>query len=247
MKTWDDRQLKFDIEEFNEVADDAAERFIPPEEAAKISEAARNAFDYLRQNSLIKKDDDRGCGWFDDYLRLIEWGWPWRVATYIAWASSPKIGRWPGTLQELATDVLGLTSPRVIYTWRQKYPTIDQVIAIMQAKPLLETRRDRFEVLAKLSVKEDYKYFDHLKLAMEMDGSYVPKSQLELGDLAEKDEKDLSEAELRKNAGEKWKKLSAEYYPEIDHQENISSPDDRKETVIPPIEKKDEGIDDAGV
>lgn len=198
MKTWDDRQLKFEIEGLDEVADDAAERLITPEEAAKISQAAKMVFAQMR----ISYRNEDGCAWFDDYLKLVEQGWPWRVATYIAWAASVKDSRFPKTLKELATDVLGLTSPRVIYVWREKYPTIDQVVALMQAAPLYEHRRDVIEALIKSARDPNYKNFNDRRLFLEMIGDYIPKSKLEIGKTAKGSEEELSDDDLRAAAGE---------------------------------------------
>lgn len=60
--------------------------------------------------------------WMDDFMELCKGGWPWRVAAYIAWASTPKGSREPKTQDELARNHLGLTSDRAINTWRRKNP-----------------------------------------------------------------------------------------------------------------------------
>ena len=198
MKTFDDKQLKFDLVELDEVKDDAEERLISPEEAAKISNAARMVFDQMR----VSYRNEDGCAWFDDYLKLIEQGWPWRVATYIAWAASPKENRFPKTLKDLATDVLGLTGPRVIYKWRENHPTIDQVVALMQAAPLYEHRRDVIEALIKSAKDPNYKSFNDRRLFLEMIGDYIPKSELDIGKKAKGGVEEMSEEELRKLAGE---------------------------------------------
>src|SRR6266540_3548185 len=46
--------------------------------------------------------------WLDDYLELYKGGWPWRVAAYIAWASTPRGSREPKTQEGLARNHLGL-------------------------------------------------------------------------------------------------------------------------------------------
>jgi len=192
IRKWDDVQLQFDLD-LNEEADDAVERSITAEEARRISEAAYNGF----QARVAQIDEDERPTWFEDYVRLLEQGWPWRVACYIAWAGSPKQGRWPGTLRELATDVLGLTGPRVIYTWRRKYPTIDQVVAVVQAAPLFEHRRDVMNALVMSARDPDYKSFNDRKLFLEMTGDYTPKSKVEVersgraGDISEKSDDEL--------------------------------------------------------
>jgi hypothetical protein len=195
LKQWDELQLKFDLK-LDEVEDDAAERAITAEEARLISEAARQQM----QDRLVGGEKPE---WLEDYLRLLEQGWPWRVATYIAWASAPKSGRKPKTLDELATSVLGLRSPRVIYTWRRKYPSIDAVIGMMQSAVLFEHRRDVLEALAEMASRTDYKSHQDRKLFLEMIGDYTPKSQVDVNDLRNgNDLSALSDEELKRWKGE---------------------------------------------
>lgn len=187
IKRFDELQLRFDLE-LDEVDEDAQERKISYEDARKISEAARQLF--VNQIGVPETPE-----WFKDYLRLVEQGWPWRVACYIAWASSPKLSRWPETLQELATQVLGLGSPRVIYTWKQRFPAIQTVVVMMQAIPLWEHRADVLKALVKMASTEDYKNFNDRKLFLEMVGDYTPKSQVEVGRSAQSLE-EMSDEEL---------------------------------------------------
>lgn len=190
---WNEMQLRFDLD-LDEIADAASEQAISPEEARQISEAARQALEKRSQAELPE--------WFQDYVRLLQQGWPWRVAVYIAWASSPRVGRWPETLEKLATEVLGLASPRVIFTWRRKYPSINSVVAMMQAAPLWEHRRDVIAALVKNAATADYKTFNDRKLFLEMTGDYVPRSQLDLGKAARNDLSELSDAELDELLGD---------------------------------------------
>ena len=187
LKPWNEQQLRFNLPGLDEVGEDAEERGISPEQARQISAAARQQLEVGRAGKLPE--------WHGEYLMLIEQGWPWRVATYIAWAISPKIGRKPETLKELAETVLGLKSPRVISNWRKKYPSIDAVISYMQAKAVWEFRPDAFKALVENATRPDYKTFNDRKLFFEMTGDYIPKSQVHLGDLA-KDLSELSDAEL---------------------------------------------------
>jgi hypothetical protein len=170
---------------------------VPAEEARRRSEAARQALEQLR--------GVKDYPWMGDYFRLLEGHWPWRQAAYIAWASSPKDGRQPATQDELARQHLGLSSDRAISTWRSRNPAIQEVIAFLQAAPLFENRADQFRALNAGANKagDDYKYFNHLKLAMEMRGDYVPKSELEAllkkkaesGDLADVPDEQLRQVE----------------------------------------------------
>jgi len=187
LKPWNEQQLRFNLPGLDEVGEDAEERGISPEQARQISAAARQQLEVGAAGTLPE--------WHGEYLMLIEQGWPWRVATYIAWASSPIIGRKPKTLKELAETVLGLNSPRVISNWRRKYPNIDTVISHMQAKALWEFRSDTFKALVDVATTPDYKAHNDRKLFFEMTGDYVRKSQLHLGELA-KDLSELSDAEL---------------------------------------------------
>lgn len=159
------------------------------------SETARKAFD---NENLLK--------WYPEYIKLREEGWDWRVSAYIAWASSPKIGRSPETQQELATKYLGLTSDRAIATWRKKNPVIDETIAQLQAGPLWEERPDHFDALNTGAKKAagDYKFFPYLKLAMEMRQDYIPTAKLDAylkkNNLNKNDLKEMSDKELMKLA-----------------------------------------------
>lgn len=198
MKRFDELQLAFDLE-LDEDEELAAERAISYEEARQVSEAAFGALQRRIEDLEVKKYRP---GWVDDFVKLREQGWPWRVAVYIAWAASPKALRWPKTLKELAETCLGLQGPRTIYTWRGKFPGIDTTVAMLQAAPLFEHRRDVLEALVRMASTPDYKSFNDRKLFLEMVGDYVPKSQLDLGKSGAGDElESLTDAELLKLAG----------------------------------------------
>ena len=175
------------------------EVILSTDEVQRRSETARLALNSLR-------GQPGAPGWLSDYWQLIEGGWPWRVAAFIAWASSPRKDRRPATQDELATKHLGLTSDRAISTWCKRNPAIIEMIALLQAAPLFQHRADAFDSLVKgmLQSGGDYKFFNHLKLFMEMSGDYVPTSKLSAelrkklgGDLSE-----LSDDELAALAGE---------------------------------------------
>jgi len=196
---WSELQLKFDLD-LDETAEDAADRSVSAAEARQISEAARAAFENLSSEGEFGMDAKLEP-WMGDYVRLREMGWPWRVAAYIAWAASPRAGRWPKSLAELADKVLGLRSPRVIHTWREKYPSINTIVAVMQAAPLLEHKRDVIEALIAMASEADYKTFNDRKLFLEMVGLYTPKSKLELEGKV-RDLSELSDEELDALAGD---------------------------------------------
>jgi len=174
------------------------------EEVQRMSLAAMQALEAAQNPgttpSLSPEGEKREAGWFADYLRLKEFGFSWRVAAYIAWESSPKANRWPKTVTDLATEVLGLKSPRVIYTWRKKNAAIDEIISVMQTAPLYAHRRDVIEALIAVASDPDYKGHADRKLFFEMIGDYVPRSQVDLGKkkLSDDDLSELSDEELRR-------------------------------------------------
>jgi len=161
------------------------------DEARQRSEVSRKALEAMFGKSGAPR-------WLDDYLELVRGGWPWRVAAYIAWASSPKAGREPRTQDELARFHLGLTSDRAISTWRKRNPAIDEVVRMMQAGPLFKHRAEIFAALVAVAVKPDYKNHADRKLALELLGDYTPlrKVLAELRRKGDGDMSDLSDSEL---------------------------------------------------
>jgi hypothetical protein len=146
---------------------------IPQDQARLISEAGRSAFFAL-------KGKPDAPAWFGRFEMLVESGWTWRQACYIAWASTPLEGREPRTQEDLATKYLSLSSDRAISLWKKKNPAIEGMIGVMQTLELWEHRADSFMNLINGMKKsgEDYKFFNHLKLYMEMTGDYVPLNQV---------------------------------------------------------------------
>jgi hypothetical protein len=172
------------------------------------SEAALAALSALR----IKTKDESGKEievaprWMDLYKRLIEGGWKWRVAVYIAWASQPKKYRQPETQEELAVKCLGLTSDRAIATWRKKNDTIDETISMLQGSIIFDALPDALNAMVEVATESDYKGHADRKLMFEMAQIYTPSSKI-TAEIAKKlsksnmDETDLSDDELRDIAG----------------------------------------------
>lgn len=165
--------------------------FVSPEEAWIRSETARAV---LENGGKVENP-----AWFAEYEKLRAAGWPWRVAVWIAWAASPREYRWPKTQDDLARMVLGLASDRVIHTWRQKNPAIDEMVALIQAAPLMAHRRDILEALIASATNPDYKNHPDRKLALEMLGDYEPKAAVDVRHRTE-DLSELSDAELDRMA-----------------------------------------------
>lgn len=169
-----------------------AEDGIPREQALVRAEAARKALEELYGKVGAPR-------WLDEYLELTKGGWPWRVAVYIAWASTPRTGRDPKTQDELAR-LVGLNSDRAISTWRKRNPAIDEMVRVMQAIPLFKHRAEIFTALAAVAVRPEYKSHNDRKLALELMGDYMPAHRVLaglLGSAKEGDLSDLPEDELR--------------------------------------------------
>lgn len=163
---------------------------VSPEEAARRSETARQALE-------IKLGDVKsGISWVEDYQRILAARWPWRVAVYIAWASAPKKDRWPKTQTELATKLLGLTSDRVISTWRNRNPAIDELIGLLQAAPLLDHRRDIYDALVASATDPSHKSHQDRKLALEILGDYTPRMEVSDSRKPREDLHQYTDAEL---------------------------------------------------
>lgn len=189
-------QLTFSLE-LEEVSSDG---MVSPEEARLRSETARQA---LEGKSDLK--------WLEEYSRLREGGWDWRVAAYIAWASSPRGSRLPKTQDELARGHLGLTSDRAIATWRKKNPAIDEMVAMLQASPLWDARAEVFAALTENAAKADYKTHNDRKLFLELTGDYIHASKfsaeltkrLDKGDLSSYSDGEL--ADIARSVAEQMK------------------------------------------
>ena len=140
---------------------------VSPEEAQRRSLAAQQALQSL----------DKLPPWYEEYQRLLEGSWPWRVAAYIAWAASPRGTRWPDTQDKLAAEVLGLTSDRQIATWRKRNPNIADMIAALQVAPMLEHRADVIQALIDSAKDPYYKSHQDRKLFLEITGDFVPAAK----------------------------------------------------------------------
>lgn len=108
--------------------------------------------------------------WADDYHMLINSGFPWKVAAFIAWSLTLKTYRWPETLDSLAVEVLGLSSARRIFEWRRKYPYIDQVIADLRTAKYFEYIPGAIAASGEVASIPDYKSTAERRLLFEATG-----------------------------------------------------------------------------
>lgn len=194
---------------------DGFEDVVQPADEKMTSEAALTALSALRVKEINFIEDKDGKRiplgkrdvvprWMDLYQRLVEAGWKWRVAVYIAWAAQPKKYRQPETQDQLATQCLGLTSDRAIATWRKKNPTIDETISMLQGSIIFDGLPDALNAMVEVAQDANYKGHQDRKLMFEMAGIYTPSSKI-TAEMAKKivnsspdDLEDLSDDELRR-------------------------------------------------
>lgn len=127
-------------------------------------------------------DEEEIPSWADVYQKLLNAGIRPRVAAFIAWATVPAKYRWPKTQEELAVEVLGLTSDRAIANWRKKYPEIDMMITELQAEEMLEFRPGAFHALGTVASDPSYRSSSDRRLFFEMSGDYTPKQVVKTDD-----------------------------------------------------------------
>lgn len=158
------------------------------------------AHEYERQQFMALADELPFAGLM---LALIDGeGWYWRDAAYIAWKSIPAKYRQPETAGEL-DELLGMGRGGMAKR-RQRNPAIDQRAArAIVSGQLFDAVDGVIEALIESASNPNYKHHPDRKLALEMTGQYSPKQSIDL-DVGQKaiDTSDLSEADLRRMAGQ---------------------------------------------
>jgi hypothetical protein len=134
--------------------------------------------------------------WMDDYWELIGEGWSWRQATYMLWAALPKNGRKPPTQSELAIEVLGLGSDRVIRDWKEN-PAFDARVLKLVSKALAHARPEIYQALIEAATNPNPRAHADRKLALEMLGDYIPKQKFSIGAELPDDMSQVDADELR--------------------------------------------------
>ncbi len=151
--------------------------------AAKLaSDNARAELEKRLKNQVVEVDEQGvakpSVTWGNLYNRLVGLGWQWRVATYIAWAASKKIGRVPSTQEQLATDYLGLTSDRAINKWRAANPKIDEIVGTLQTHYIFDYIPDAIEAMGISASQPNKEGNRDRKLMFEMLGMYQPSMRI---------------------------------------------------------------------
>ena len=115
-----------------------------------------------------------------NYNRLVLAGVPFRIAIYITWMTIPRKYRWPDTLEELAKELMGLTSDRAIFEWRKKYPYIDAMIADLASEDLLEFRPGAFAAMGEVISNPSYRSTGERRLYFELMRDLESKVKVEM-------------------------------------------------------------------
>jgi hypothetical protein len=142
-------------------AQNVRERMMKAKEMFKLKLEAGELPDYMRS-----------------YNRLLNAGVPFRIALYITWMTIPRPYRWPETQEELATQLMGLTSDRAISTWRRTYPYIDHMIADLQSEEFLEMRPGSIAAMAEVVSNPSYRSTGERRLYHELMGDLEKKVSL---------------------------------------------------------------------
>lgn len=196
----EERIKRLDISKVKQLAlpdlavEETGEGWVSPEEAERRSLQAQAALDLAFKDS--EKENPELTHWMAEYQYLVDAGWKWRIAAFIAWSCVPRKLRWPKTQDELATQVLGLTSARQISTWRERHPQIDEMIGLLQTAPLEAHRLSVIKALVESASNANYKNHQDRKLFLEMTGDYTPKQKVEIERGDPDDLSGLSDAEL---------------------------------------------------
>jgi len=198
-----------------------------------------------RQALGDKLESEDAPGWAEQYHELMISNVPWRVAAFIAWSTVPKHRRWPRTQDDLAREVLGLTSDRRITEWRRKYPYIDQMIASLQTAALLDYIPGSIEASGTVASEATYRATQERRLLWEATGIIEKSSkvQVEDGALVSKGRKLIdqlrrkSTIELIDMLGEEGEELVRELSEEFEEDPSTTS----EETPLSAQDEDDDG------
>lgn len=150
-----------------------------------LSVADVRTFELAYRQQLVRegkiKGDEELPSWAEAYQNLLNAGVRPRIAAYVAWATMPKKYRYPETQKKLAVEFLGLSSDRVISTWRRKFPEIDAMITELQAQAMLEFRPGAFYALGSVASDPSYRANPDRRLFFEMTQDYTPRQKI-MGD-----------------------------------------------------------------
>jgi len=170
----------------------AAQIAAPAAPALPGMEGALNALDEAQLRSAAARAvfeiADDASPWMNDYWELLAEGWAWRQAVLMLWEAQPARARTPKTQIELAVNVLGLTSDRVISGWRQDNPAMAARIARLTVSAVGKARAEVIAALVEAASDPNPRSHADRKMVLEMTGDYVPKARVGVGSLQDLEE-----------------------------------------------------------
>jgi hypothetical protein len=174
-------QIPLPLEGFDDSVQAADEKTTSETALAALSALRVKEVNYIENSDgkmIAMGEREVAPRWMELYKKLVEVGWKWRVAVYIAWAAQPKKYRQPATQEDLAIQCLGLTSDRAIATWRKKNPSIDETISMLQGSIIFDGLPDALNAMVEVAQDANYKGHQDRKLMFEMAGIYTPSSKI---------------------------------------------------------------------
>ncbi len=200
--------------------DQAGDPFPASERTPGQRESRQSYADLLKRKTKLK--------WWPIVEDLIAAGLTWRKAVYVAWRICPKSIRWPKTIEELATDILGLSSARTIRKWHQNDPRIEEFIGKWRMKPVMDRLSDSLDAMFAMAAKHTPEGNRDRRLHFEVAGIIKVRQRLELmgeggGPIQVKNLDD----EYQRDMAEMLKKLNpGDAAPELNPDNDIASDED---------------------
>lgn len=191
------------------------EDLVSDEEGISYEEAQQLSRDALDEFEQALDDRPECAPLREPFLEMLEQGWGWRKALYIAWAQLPLAVRWPKTQDELAV-IMGLRSARTIRKWREKNPGIDLLVKrAMGARAASRVSELTANILTRtyqVGMTHDYKGHKDRRLWLEADGLLQQKVDVTLTSAVSADEMAAMQDRAREEAAE----FESERFGEVD-------------------------------
>lgn len=147
-------------------------------QAALIEVDDVEVVDHSHEAALVVFDElYKALPGYDHFRALMQMGWKWRQAAYIAWASVSPKEREPETLGELAL-MLGLKTTNAIALWRRNNPAIDAMVSRSSAMRLMGRVADVDDALLESATDPSYRNKGDRELFYLRTGIIVPQSKI---------------------------------------------------------------------
>jgi len=137
--------------------------------------------------------------WRNEFMALLDEGWGWRDAAFIAWYATPRNERQPENQEEFC-NLIGI-STRGMSERRRRNPAINVRAAKLTAQRALEHIDGVMNALVESAQNPSYKHHPDRKLFLELANVYTPRQELDLGLQKQSDDfSHLADDELQRMA-----------------------------------------------